>query len=1210
MRKFNKLWLSLALILGFSVQLTAQVMPQISDGTNTYWYYLKNNGDLGRVGKVISFKDSYYRGVDAWNNKSIWIKFKVLQGNADDTYYIVTEDGKYLKRNVENKNNNENVFGTESEKSNWKFVALNNEGSAYYNNTNAFRIISHDAPATPQRFQMKVSGAGYVLRSDYEKDEPGNSWNFIPVDEPFFETSDGGTTTWYRIKNLDMSADARKDAYLNPKSDNTMYLSKTEKSSWKFVEASAGKHYIVNENGKYISRTSIGTVVDAASADCEFEIYPTFGIKSPRIDALFGYDFANATPTTVLHALNTGNTFSNNTNHDFASKWMLISVADVMSETITAAENLLANTEEGSNPGQFSADQRTALQTAINTAKGIGSPTNADVIELETAIQTYQSSVEKPKLSADGVNIWYNIQGMRPANTYLTSTGTAATDRLESLVEDATNRDRQLWKFVQNGTGIAMVNKATNYYLNANITSGNNVNTVATMPTNQLRFIPSDDGYDGKIVRFWIENIETSTPAFRLHAGIPNVMNWTNNAYDHSSWTIEYEKTTSDSPVFTGEGNWSNPANWQNNATPESANSEVIINGTGGALLDVDATVKKVTIYGNKSLTVNADKTLAIGGELDNNAEGSLLTVNGTLQFNANAWVRKTPTYGANSTLKYNTGAWYDINTEWAANTSTGTGIPYNVVVGDVVSGSGASLATSTEFRQLNGNLTIATGAKFALSSNEGGDLKIKGNLTNNGTFYPNNCAVFFNGTTVQTVTTAAETTYPWIIINENAKVSVANGNTWNITNLTVDNGATLVGDVNATAATVEQAAEEKRTYYIGSPVSGTDVGSVNIGNYITFTESTDTWSAAAAFSGLAPDFGKGYGVQVAAGGTHGTPATISFTGTLNNSPAAQTVGMTIGKNQFNFLGNPYPSYLSSATVLAGGDVEQSLWFYTRTATTPEVKYQFVTYNPASGGTVIPETEGIDGNVAPMQGFWVKANTASNFTFSNAMRSHKVGSAAFRAPQASERQELRLALSNGMVSDEAVMLFSENANSDWNSSKLMNSGLNIYTLKNGEELALNSRTAIEYDVETAVGVKAASGVYTFSASKFENFGAEKAFLLDKATGVSTDLSIGDYTVNFAEAYEGTDRFALVFPRSGVISGLEGAEAAGFFAFANNNRITVSSDAQAGMIYVFSSVGQQVAAEAISGTLTTVSTALPAGVYMVKVNNLTTKVVVK
>ncbi|HHT23662.1 MAG TPA: T9SS type A sorting domain-containing protein [Bacteroidales bacterium] len=226
------------------------------------------------------------------------------------------------------------------------------------------------------------------------------------------------------------------------------------------------------------------------------------------------------------------------------------------------------------------------------------------------------------------------------------------------------------------------------------------------------------------------------------------------------------------------------------------------------------------------------------------------------------------------------------------------------------------------------------------------------------------------------------------------------------------------------------------------------------------------------------------------------------------------------------------------------------------------------------------------------------------------MRTHTVSGEPFRAPQASEKQVLRLQVSNGIVSDEAVMLFSENANNDWNSSKLMNPGLSIYTVKAAENLALNSRTAIEYDVETAVGVKAESGVYTFSASKFENFGAEKAFLVDKVANVATDLSSGDYTVNFTETYQGTDRFAVVFPRSGVISGLEDAEATGFFAFANNNRITVSSDAQAGMIYVFNAVGQQVAAEAISGKLTTVSTALPAGVYMVKVNNLTTKVVVK
>ncbi|HHT21773.1 MAG TPA: DUF1533 domain-containing protein [Bacteroidales bacterium] len=424
--------------------------------------------------------------------------------------------------------------------------------------------------------------------------------------------------------------------------------------------------------------------------------------------------------------------------------------------------------------------------------------------------------------------------------------------------------------------------------------------------------------------------------------------------------------------------------------------------------------------------------------------------------------------------------------------------------------------------------------------------------------------------------------------------------------NIIVQSGATLLTSSDNNVAgniTVEQLVNKPQTYYIGSPVGGT-VTTTNIGDAITFTESNNQWSSPVAFAN--PVVGKGYGVQVGKNESPGT-TTISFTGTELNS-GNKNVILTIGDRKFNFLGNPYPSYLDGAEVVASANLEKTIWLFFK----GESGYQFKYRNVG-----VPGGEGSldDAYIAPMQGFWVRVapEVTSNFTYTfiNGMRTHKgTSTTVFRAPQVSEKQELRLALSNGTVSDEAILLFSENANNDWNSSKMMNPGLNIYTVKGSESLALNSRTAIEYDVETAVGVKAESGVYTFSASKFENFGAEKAYLLDKVANVATDLSSGDYTVNFAEAYDGTDRFALVFPRSGVVTGLENAEAAGFFAFANNNRISVNSDAQSGMIYVFNSVGQQVATQAISGKLTTVSTALPAGVYMVKVNNLTTKVVVR
>ncbi len=436
-------------------------------------------------------------------------------------------------------------------------------------------------------------------------------------------------------------------------------------------------------------------------------------------------------------------------------------------------------------------------------------------------------------------------------------------------------------------------------------------------------------------------------------------------------------------------------------------------------------------------------------------------------------------------------------------------------------------------------------------------------------------------------------------------------GTSANNGSITIESGGTLVGNIAGTA-TVEQLVNKPQTYYMGSPVSGAT--GTGVGASLEFTESTNQWTTPATPFATA---GKGYGVQVGAGESAGT-ATLSFTGILNGAVDIDITSTATTGKRFNFLGNPYPSYLDAkAAVDNNPKVEKTIWRYFRV--TKGEPYQFSSYNTETGITV--GAVAIDNYIPPMQGFWVRlrstddpilpvASGTHQFNFTNAMGKHTVSGQPFRAPQASEKQLMRLQVTNGTEKDETVILFSEAATSDWNSSKPMNPGLNIYTVKDGENLALNSRTAIEYDVETPVGVKAASGEYTFSAIKYENFGTDKAFLLDKVTNVNVDLTSESYTVNFAEAYEGTDRFAVVFPRSGVITGLEGAETTGFFAFANNNRITVSSDAQTGMIYVFNAVGQQVAAEAISGKLTTVNTALPAGVYVVKLNNLTTKVVVK
>ncbi len=1234
---------------------------KVSDATTTTWYRVKN---LDRWSNSDLRADAYM--IVAPNNKlsvsrTAPIGWKFVAAPTAGKYYIINEDDKYISRtpvadghygvvNADAKDDNcmfelYPTFGVKSnttdvvfannfesnpigfvlhpheytpnpfttwtsrdDASQWRLISVTDEMNKVYAEATALlaNTVAGKSPgqypvALREALQAAVNTAngkiatGSPTSDDLLALETAYQNYSTAMIVPIVSTNDN--EKWYYIQ-----AERPDNTYMTASGgfvpDNAIIPDNTQ--LWKLVEntttanSSTGFALVNKATGEYIgtdvnNNNKFPTQAGMPNNKLKFRVSTT---KTNGTYRFFIENATNSTPALRFHAGGSYHNWSamnytgNETDH---CTWLFWSYEDAQRKFLQDALALvtkLINAPTGTEFGKYNADKaplisaKNQAQDVYDNSDATGQQLENAVAALNTQINTFKAAFVQDKTVLTGTDAtkykWYTITSAATAHpTILGQVVSSNGKNLEDpfRIEDKPTNvpDAQLFRFELDSEKLKIINKANGKYMD-NFAKISNTAGLFSLVLLEDQFA------------FNINN-STGNEHKALHVGQANgdLTIWNNDAGTGSAWVFDYVKTTTTTISWRGE---SNNSNWLNEGGADG--DKHWYNASNGHTL----TRPDIVTFGS---------TDYVGNDIlfDNNTYAGNMNVNGaafkvnSITFTSNASNQRTLNSGDGGSINFdgvpslivnNSGITHTFNLpiEISGTNLTVYAVNNPIAIHGIISGSGGLTKGGEHNLYLSGNNTYA-----GVTTVSEGKLVVEGNMTMASLDIASGATLEVAAGKQLTITGAAT----------------------NAGTIILKTGATIVGDIAGTA-TVEQAAEEKRTYYIGSPVSGTGVGSANIGDYITFTESTDTWSAAAAFSGLAPDFGKGYGVQVAAGGTHGTPATISFTGTLNNSPAAQTVGMTIGKNQFNFLGNPYPSYLSSATVLAGGDVEQSLWFYTRTATTPEVKYQFITYNPASGGTVIPETEGIDGNVAPMQGFWVKANTASNFTFSNAMRSHKVGSAAFRAPQASEKQVLRLQVSNGMVSDEAVILFSENANSDWNSSKMMNEGLNIYTVKAGADLALNSRTAIEYDVETAVGVKAESGAYTFSVSKFENFGTDKAFLLDKATGVSTDLSTGDYTVNFTEAYQGTDRFALVFPRSGVISGLEDAESTGFFAFANNNRISVNSDAQAGMIYVFNAVGQQVAAEAISGTLTTVSTALPAGVYMVKVNNLTTKVVVR
>ena len=137
-------------------------------------------------------------------------------------------------------------------------------------------------------------------------------------------------------------------------------------------------------------------------------------------------------------------------------------------------------------------------------------------------------------------------------------------------------------------------------------------------------------------------------------------------------------------------------------------------------------------------------------------------TVDGDLQINDNGYVQSvgvSPTYGNSSTLIYNSTGAFGRNHEWTSTSGAGYPNDVSVIQGSVNLGSGA---TSTA-RQIAGDLTISSGAGFymdygsddmtaaltingnvtnsgtlSLSNSAGGDLVLKGDFAQNGTFNHN----------------------------------------------------------------------------------------------------------------------------------------------------------------------------------------------------------------------------------------------------------------------------------------------------------------------------------------------------------------------------------------------------------------------------------------------------------------------------------------
>ena len=282
-------------------------------------------------------------------------------------------------------------------------------------------------------------------------------------------------------------------------------------------------------------------------------------------------------------------------------------------------------------------------------------------------------------------------------------------------------------------------------------------------------------------------------------------INLNNNAGTNYTYTVNASYGSTAGGSCTGL--WSNGACWLNGSVPPASAAVTILENL---TMDVSPTVSDITIAAGKTLTSQAgmgrtltlnaggtftcngtftanDGTVAFSGAgtvsgtvVFNNVNiagggvnfGTASTLNGTLNLNSGGFVNgNAPTYAAGSTLRYNTSGNYGRRSEWDLKNPYHVQLSNNTLL-DMGHDGGAGTA-----RTMHGNLTVDAGSSFlmdfgsndmtqpvtvegnvvnngtiSLSDAVGGDLRVGGNFSQNGTFNCRGREVTFNGGAVQTL--------------------------------------------------------------------------------------------------------------------------------------------------------------------------------------------------------------------------------------------------------------------------------------------------------------------------------------------------------------------------------------------------------------------------------------------------------------------------
>jgi hypothetical protein len=172
----------------------------------------------------------------------------------------------------------------------------------------------------------------------------------------------------------------------------------------------------------------------------------------------------------------------------------------------------------------------------------------------------------------------------------------------------------------------------------------------------------------------------------------------------------------------------------------------------------------------------------------------------------------------------------------------------------------------------------------------------------------------------------------------------------------------------------------------------------------------------------------------------------------------------------------------------------------------------------------------------------------------------------------------------------------------------------IYTQVSAEKLVINGLNEVKYNTEIPLGFATAqANDFSIKTTEYNNFEAGTKVILKDKLNPSTEFELSEGAVyNFSSQVTTptTDRFSLLFRAPGVTTEIDNATKLDVQVFVNaNNQITIIAPEKTAYS-IYNGVGQLIENGILNSKLKTIYCKLTQGVYVVKVADVSKRVIIK